>query len=507
MKRISLQGQISLTGAASNFSATIRCFMSPFKIIGQNVDSDSSAHDAERALASNGSVAVVTLGCAKNQVDSEVMAGVLKSEGFNLVADVAEADIALVNTCGFLQSAVKEGVDCILEISKYKESGRLKRVIVAGCMVQRYRQQLIEALPEADTFMMVDDIMKVADVVKAAAKDAFLLQYTESERPHFLYDENSPRELSTLPHTAYVKVSEGCNRPCAFCLIPSLRGEMRSRRMESVIEEVRQLAAKGVREVNLIAQDTTAYGLDLKVGQSAQQPSLIELMREIDKLGLPLWQRLLYAYPTGINNELLEAIVSLPSVCEYIDIPLQHSSEAVLRAMRRPIGRFSARALVETIREKAPSISLRTTFIAGFPGETEKDVEDLENFILEGHFLSLGVFAFSREEGTPSYDMPGQIPAKEKESRRKRLMIAQQKAVSKKLEGFVGQNVEVLVEGPHQESELLLAARGRFQAPEVDGLVIINDIEEGAGSIEAGSIRRVEITGVAGYDLLATLKA
>ena len=447
-----------------------------------------------------GRAAIVTLGCAKNQVDSEVMIGVLRNTGFEIVNELSRADVAVVNTCGFLESAVKESVDCVLELSELKKSGSLRRLLVAGCMVERYKGDIRKALPEVDSFISLDGLLSVGQA--ALGEDDSLRDILhEGARPYFLYDETMPRHLASLSHMAYVKVSEGCNRPCAFCIIPQIRGAMRSRSIESITREVQALGAQGVKEINLVAQDLTAYGTDLGNAR------LVDLLHSLDKAKAVQWIRLLYAYPVGVDDELLAAITELPSVCNYLDVPLQHASESVLKAMKRPIGRFGSRRFVEYVRSQAPSIKLRTTFIVGFPGETEADVAELEKFVAEGHFESVGVFTYSPEQGTSAYEMKDQISEKEKRVRRDRIMLAQQKVRIGKNEEYIGQELEALVEGPHEETDMLLAARTRFQAPEVDGTILINDVVEGLGEVAPGHLGRVKITEISGYDLVGTLVA
>lgn len=439
-------------------------------------------------------VALVTLGCAKNQVDSELMLGALANHGFMITGDILDADIAIVNTCGFLKASCEESIDRILEVAALKKEGRLKRLIVTGCLVQRYKHDLEKTLPEVDAFV---DLDSVPDIVAATLERAVSCYYGPSGVPSFLYDHGMARVVEG--HYAYVKISEGCNHACSFCLIPSIRGSLRSRSLESIRSEVSMLTGEGIREINLIAQDLTAWGSD-KTGW----PGLAQLLVELDASCGPNWIRLLYLHPAGISVALLEAMRSLPSVCEYLDIPLQHSSEKVLKAMRRPCGALSPRRVVETIRRSFPSIALRTTFIVGFPGETDEDVAELEQFVSEGNFLSTGVFCFSREEGTAAFDMKGQIPEREKQARRDAIMLAQQASASRLLESQIGSRIPVLIEGPHEDTELLIAARARFQAPEVDGVVLINDVGEGVIPPEKGDIGTVEVTGRAGYDLVAT---
>lgn len=448
--------------------------------------------------AFRGRAAVVTLGCAKNQVDSEVMIGVLRNTGFEIVNELSRADVAVVNTCGFLESAVKESVDCVLELSELKRSGSLRRLLVAGCMVERYKGDIRKALPEVDSFIALDGLLKVGQA--AVGDDGELVDILhEGARPYFIYDDTMPRHLASRPHMAYVKVSEGCNRPCAFCIIPQIRGAMRSRSVDSIVREVQALGAQGVKEINLVAQDLTAYGTD------AGGERLTSLLRKLDQAHAVPWIRLLYAYPVGVDDELLGAIELLPSVCKYLDVPLQHASEEVLKNMRRPIGRFGSRRFVEYVRSRAPGIKLRTTFIVGFPGETEADIAELERFVGEGHFESVGVFTYSPESGTPAADLQDQVSEKEKRARRDRVMLAQQKVRIERNAEYIGQELEVLVEGPHEETDMLWSARTRFQAPEVDGSVLINDVMDTVAGIAAGHLGRVRITEVSGYDLVGTL--
>jgi ribosomal protein S12 methylthiotransferase len=453
-----------------------------------------------------GRASVITLGCAKNQVDSEVMLGVLRKNGFEIVSDLSVADVAVVNTCGFLQSSVKESIDCVLDVAQYKKRGRLRKLIVAGCMVERYKGDLRKSMPEVDAIISIDDLLKVGDV----ATDTVGVHLNDAARPYFLYDESMPRQVTGPGHFAYVKIAEGCNRPCTFCIIPKLRGAMRSRPIDSIIKEVNDLTLAGVKEVNLVAQDLTSYGTDRKTGED-----LKGLLRRLGSETKMPWIRLLYSYPIGIDAELLKTIVSTPNICNYLDLPLQHASESVLKRMQRPIGKYSPRKIAELIRETTPEIALRTTFIVGFPGETEADVAELEKLVSDGFFSAVGVFTYSPEEGTPSADFEGQVPDAEKEERRKRIMLAQQRVVERRLAAMVGKRVEVLVEGVHEDTDLLLTGRTRQQAPDVDGTVIINDLMDQSGAplelsadaIPVGSLATVEITEVAGYDLVGTLVA
>ena len=473
-KKLPIIGQSTAAPAAANGAA-----------------SDPSA-PAAAGGAAGGRVALVTLGCAKNQVDSEVMLGALRQGGYEIVTDLALAEYAVINTCGFLESAVKESVDCILEVADLKKSARLRKLVVAGCMVSRYGEELRGTLPEVDEFLSTDQIMQAPSVLRGAGVGA-------AQAP-FLYDHSMPRLLSTAAHTAYVKIAEGCNRPCSFCIIPKIRGPMRSRASQSVLAEIGGLAAQGVREINLIGQDLTAYGRDRR------DIALAQLLREIDALDAVPWVRLLYAYPVGVDDELLRTIIDTPSICNYLDIPLQHASETVLKAMQRPLGKLAPRRLVEKLREGYPEVALRTTFIVGFPGEREEDFRELEDFVAEGHFSSVGVFTFSPEQEAPASGLPHPVSKKVMRERRDRLMRRQQEVVKQRHQALVGSDLEVLIDGTHEESDLLLSGRARFQAPEVDGGIIINDSCVDPAVLRAGAIARVEITGHAGYDLLGTVR-
>ncbi|MDD2942760.1 MAG: 30S ribosomal protein S12 methylthiotransferase RimO [bacterium] len=461
-----------------------------------------------------GNVAIVTLGCAKNQVDSEVMLGAFAQKGFQVVSELPLADVIVVNTCGFLQSAVEEGVDRILEAAEFKKTGRCRKLIVAGCMVERYRDKLLAEFPEVDRFLSTDELLKVAN--DEITSDDCL---SEARRPYFLYDELMPRALSDAGSSAYLKISEGCDRPCTFCIIPKIRGSFRSRKPESVIAEARNLLASGVREINLVGQDLTAYGADFagpgKASVSTGDSGLLSLLEMLGNLQSvdPYWVRLLYAYPVGVTERLVQMLQENTSICSYLDLPLQHISSAVLKRMQRPLGARGTRGLIENIRRQAPAVALRTTFIVGFPGETDEDVEELLQFINEGHFMHVGIFTYSQEEEAKAFTFDQQVDEDVKEERRAMLMEAQQAVVERRLEEYVGKRLRVLVEGTHEESDLLLVGRSEFQAPETDGVVIINEIaeeleqgEDGSGSPDfSGRFCEVEVTEVAGYDLVATI--
>lgn len=450
-------------------------------------------------VAFGGNVLMVTLGCAKNLVDSEVMLGALTSRGFKATQTPTEADLIVVNTCAFLQSAVEEGIDRILEMSEYKKNGRCRRLIVAGCMVERYREQLKAEMPEVDLFISTDELQKVADLSATTAECLDL-----ARRPYFLYDGTAPRVYSTGGHSIYVKIAEGCDRPCAFCIIPKIRGEFRSRPIESVINEITRATDEGKREINLIAQDLTSYGVDFST--SPKKPKLTELLQAINKIEGNFWTRLLYAYPIGVDERLLRTIVESEKICNYLDIPLQHISHNMLKAMLRPLGARGTRSLVEHIREIAPEIAIRTTMVVGFPGETEADIRELEEFVSEGHFTHLGVFTYSHEPESTAYVLDDSLPQQEKEDRKARIMAAQQKVVERSHEDLVDSKFRVLIDGYHEETEMLYSARSEWQAPETDTSVIINELEDGIDVNKIfGKFGEVEIVDVAGYDLIGRL--
>lgn len=439
--------------------------------------------------------AVVSLGCAKNTVDSEVILGLLSRAGYRLSDSLEDCDLIVVNTCGFIESAVRENIDCILDLAEYKNNGRLQKLVVVGCLVQRYQAELIKILPEVDIFLPASEVGRIDRIL---AKSSSSLRSNWKAEP-YLYDDLAPRILSGGKGSAYVKIAEGCNRSCAFCTIPMLRGRYRSRELASVVREVKKMGESGVVEVNLVAQDTTAFGSDHKKCQ------LSDLLEVIDKEGGVRWQRVLYAYPTGISQQLLEVMVGLPSVCKYLDLPLQHVSDRILGLMHRPVGRYGSRRIVEFIKKYAPELGLRTTLIVGFPGETEGELRELERFVSEGYFSSLGVFPYSAEKGTAAFGLSDQLSAEEKDERVKLIMMAQKRVNDRVLKLCVGQKLEVILEGYHPESELLLQARTRFQAPEVDGVVIINELEDDSSEPVFGRLYQAEITDAVGYDLLGRL--
>jgi ribosomal protein S12 methylthiotransferase len=435
---------------------------------------------------------MVSLGCPKNLVDGEVMLGRLQREGHRLVADAKQADVIVVNTCAFIDRAKQESVDAILEMAREKEEGRARRLVVTGCLAERYDAELRKEIPEIDATLGTG---QVEGIVRAVSGEATSLAEAGPGLPTWVYDHTAPRVLSTPPWLAYLKISEGCDYTCSFCIIPTLRGRHRSRGVEDVVAEARGLAARGVREIVLVAQDSTRYGLDHGV-----RDGLAYLLRRLGRVDGIRWIRVMYAYPSTLTDPILDAIASEEKVVKYVDIPLQHASGPVLKRMKRPTGRGNLLGMVERIRERVPGVAIRTSFIVGFPGESAEDFESLLDFVEKGQFDNVGVFTFSDEEGTSSFVLPGRVPARVKESRRRKLMARQKRVSLEKNRARVGERVEVLVEGSHPDSDLLLRGRLASQAPEIDGQVILND-----GTARPGSFVTCEVTEAHPYDLVARI--
>jgi ribosomal protein S12 methylthiotransferase len=431
-------------------------------------------------------VGVVNLGCAKNLVDTEIMMGLLDQAGFKLVNESDDADVVLVNTCGFLVSAQQESARQILELAQ----GGQKKIVMAGCMVQRHREEVLEALPEVSAAIGSGDLKSIVTVVERVLQGE---RFTEiSEKPTYAYDEVLPRIQSGLGPSAYLKISEGCDHRCAFCVIPSLRGGHRSRPIETIVEEARQLVAGGTKEVVLIAQDSTRYGIDLYKGKAAL-PDLLRALNEVDGLE---WIRVHYAYPMYVNDALFEAMRDLPKVLKYMDIPLQHSHPDMLRRMRRPTNE-DVGDLVDRIRAGVPGIAIRTSFIVGFPGETEEEFAHLAQFMQEKKLDHVGVYLFSPEEGTPSHDMPDRVTKKVAQKRRSQLMALQQGISESIHETLVGTEIPMLVEAVEAKSGLLIGRTYR-DAPDVDGTTFARTDDP---NIEPGDIVPVRITVAKPYDL------
>lgn len=445
-------------------------------------------------------VGFVSLGCPKNLVDSEVMMGTLAEAGWEITNNADEADTVVVNTCGFIESAKQESVDAILEATSLKSDGRAKRVIVAGCLVERYRDELIKELPDVDAFIgtsQIGEILKAADD-RFDAKELTLTP-VGNKSATYLYDFDTPRYRATESHTAFIKIAEGCDRPCAFCSIPGMRGSFRSRRFGSIIEEARNLGKQGVKELVLIAQDSSRYGEDL--GEVDALAALIRALGEVEEIE---WVRVMYAYPTHISDAFLAAIAETPKAVKYLDMPLQHASRNVLKLMKRGGTRESLEKLIYRVREKVPGITIRTTFITGFPGETDEDFEDLMAFVRNCRFDNLGVFTYSDEEGTAAFDLPDKVDARVAKQRRSRLMKEQAK-ISKQLnKAKIGNTYPVMFEGLSQESDLLFQGRLQGQTQEIDGYILINDMPEHLDP-QIGAIYDVRITQAHEYDLVGEI--
>lgn len=435
-------------------------------------------------------VHLVSLGCPKNRVDSEVMVGTLIDGGFELVDEADDADVIVVNTCSFIQPATEESIDTVLSMAQHKTDGTAQKLVVTGCMVQRYGTALEEELPEVDHFLGTGEYHRIAEVLKA--RDG-LAPKSFVDTPLYIHDETAHRVNSWSACSAYLKISEGCNHTCAFCIIPTLRGKLRSRTIPSLVQEAKNLAAQGVREINLVSQDSTAYGRDLKDGSNVGL-----LMTELAKVEGIQWIRLHYAYPHGVPKSFLDAIQNEPKVCPYVDIPLQHASGPMLKAMRRGVTRAGQERILDRIREHAPSAAIRTTFIVGFPGETDQDFAELCDFVRSQKFDHVGVFTYFPEDGTPAAELPNQVPEEVKEWRQQELMRVQAEVSKERLASLVGTEVDVLVEGYSEESDLVLRGRTPFQAPEVDGQVFIGKAPDG---IQVGDICRLRVTQATEYDL------
>ena len=436
-------------------------------------------------------VGLVSLGCAKNLLDSEVMAGVLSRRGFELTSRAAEADALIVNTCGFIGPAKEEGVNTILEMARLKITGRCRRLVVAGCLAQRYAAELVSEIPEIDAVVGLDEVERIADILETPGRRTPPLRADHSVT--WLYDHETPRIRSTPPHTAYVKVAEGCDYPCSFCVIPQIRGRFRSRTPDSIVAEAEGLARLGARELVLVAQDTTAYGTDLGI-----RHGLASLLRRLARVNGIEWVRFLYAYPTTLDDEVLAAMAEVPEVCRYVDLPLQHVSRSILRAMRRPGNRRSTARLLDRIRKAVPGVAVRTTFIVGFPGESEDDFRELCDFVEEARFDAMGAFVYSNEESAASFVECEVLDEAAKEDRRAQLMELQRGIAHRRHRAMIGDTVRVLVDGPAEESDLLLAGRTEGQAPDVDARVLIVE-----GEAPVGRFIKARITEAHPEDLLA----
>jgi ribosomal protein S12 methylthiotransferase len=478
--------------------------------------------EAETKIASKPRVGFVSLGCPKNLVDSEVMMGMLAQAGADLTARAEDAEVIVVNTCSFIESAQQESVNAILEMARHKTGGRAQKLIVAGCLVERFRDEIRKNIPEVDAVVgtgELENILEAAGVAPAPASPFRILTSRPegdaraeqgrfsreswdgaiADLPNYLYDDATPRILSTPGYTAYIKIAEGCDHPCSFCIIPQIRGKFRSRRFESVIAEAERLARSGVREITLIGQDTTCYGEDF--GLQDGLALLLEKLASIEDLR---WIRFLYAYPNKINRRLLQTIAAHGKICPYIDVPLQHASATVLKRMKRGGGAEVFLRSIEKMRRTIPELTLRTSFIVGFPGETENEFEELCDFVRQAEFDWMGCFGYSDQEGAGAFALDEKISPREIESRRRHLMQIQRRISKRKKQALVGKEFELLLKGPSEESELLLEGRTAMHAPEIDGKVFVNDVPEDLRP-RSGEFYRCVITEAHDYDLVAKI--
>ncbi|MCY9592889.1 30S ribosomal protein S12 methylthiotransferase RimO [Paenibacillus chitinolyticus] len=419
-------------------------------------------------------VRVVTLGCEKNLVDSEIMSGLVDQRGYSVVENNEEATVIIVNTCGFIDAAKEESVTTILDMADLKRTGNLKALIVSGCLTQRYKEELMKEMPEIDGIVGTGDFHNINAIIDEALKGK---KPVYVGNPVFNYEQALPRKVSTPRYTAYVKIAEGCDNACTFCSIPIMRGKFRSRSMESVISEARQLASQGVKEVSLIAQDSTNYGTDLY--DKFMLPELLNRVSEVEGIE---WVRLHYAYPGFFTDELIETMAANPKICKYIDMPLQHSSDAILKRMRRPGREKDARELILKIRKRMPDAALRTSLIVGFPGETEEDFEHLVQFVQDVQFDRLGVFTYSMEENTPASRLPGQVPDEVKEYRAAALMELQREISNRRGGRRLGEAVDVLIERYDGRNDVYIG-RSQYDAPEIDGEVFVTGTNIGIGGV------------------------
>jgi ribosomal protein S12 methylthiotransferase len=473
-------------------------------------------------------IGFVSLGCPKNLVDSEVMLGMAEKDGHEITADASQADVLVVNTCAFIDRAKQESIDTILEMAELKKQAAGRKLVVTGCLAERYRDELKKEIPEIDAIYGTGEVEGLAGfvsgVVSRQPANTHALRFysrdpqerrsrdpheARSAEPHersepvfgidlptYIYDADTPRKRVTPGHYAYVKIAEGCDYKCAFCIIPKMRGHYRSRPIDSIVKEAHQLAAQGVKELLLISQDSTFYGIDR--GERGALPKLLRALNSVDGIE---WIRLLYLYPTTINDEVIDAIADLDKVVKYIDLPLQHASDAVLKRMKRPGTRKSYVRLLENIRARIPNVSLRTTFIVGFPGETAEDFADLEGFVSEIGFDHVGVFTYSHEEGTSAHELADDVPAAAKKKRQNALMARQKKIVAARQKRRLGEQTRLVVDGPSPEHELVMQGRLPGQAPEIDPVVYLTDCDP--SHFRPGAFVDVEIVGAEGYDLVA----
>jgi ribosomal protein S12 methylthiotransferase len=468
-------------------------------------------------------IGFLSLGCPKNLVDGEVMLGIARNAGHEITHEASDADVLVVNTCAVIDSAKQESIDAILEMAAQKRDGKCARLVVTGCLAERYRDELRKEIPEIDAVLGTGEVPLILEAIGAGdsgrgarageggtAAPLKLFRASDFTQPSstvpdpglgapglptYIYDADTPRLLTTPKHFAYVKIAEGCDYTCAFCIIPTLRGKYRSRAAASIVREARAMADQGVRELLLISQDSTFYGID-----RGERGALARLLRELNEIDGLQWIRLLYLYPTTIDDETLAAMAECDKVCNYIDLPLQHASNAVLKRMKRPGTRQSYDTLLTRIRERVPGVSFRTTFIVGFPGETEADADELCGFIGDHAFDHVGVFTYSHEEGTSAFQLDDDVAARTKSARRARVMGLQRRLVQKRQRGRIGERVRVMVDGPSPDHDLVVKARLATQAPDIDASVFLTDCDP--SSFRAGDFAEVEIVGAREYDLI-----
>jgi len=437
-------------------------------------------------------VGFVSLGCPKNLVDSEVMMGILAREGYELTPRADDAEILVVNTCSFIEPAQKESVDAILEMAEHKKFGSAKKLIVAGCLVERYRDQILQQIPEVDAVVGTGEVERIIEAVEGD------LKVLPAQPPAFLYHDLTPRIVTTPKHQAYIKIAEGCDHPCTFCIIPELRGAFRSRRFESVVREAENLAAAGTREVTLIGQDTTSYGEDLGLRDGLAQ--LLERLAQVDDL---LWVRFLYAYPNRVTQKMLDTLAAHARLAKYIDMPLQHASRSVLARMKRGSNGDAFLKLLERMRTTIPGVALRTSFIVGFPGETEADFQQLYDFVAAARLDWMGVFEYSDVDNAESFALDAKVDTEAITDRRNRLMALQKKISRERLRSFKGRTETALLEGPSKDNPLVWEARLESMAPDIDGKLYLTDIELPGGEVaNTGDVVKVEITKTDAYDLI-----
>lgn len=441
----------------------------------------------------------ISLGCPKNLVDSEIMAGTLMKEGYEVVADENQAETVIVNTCGFIEESKQESIQRILEMAELKKNGQLKKVVVAGCLTQRYKDELVEGLPEADLFVGSGEFQNIAKILKGA--ESGQTQKTFFNLPTYLQQEATPRVNSQPRHRAYLKISEGCMKRCAFCAIPLIRGNLQSRTIESVVNEAKLLAAGGVKELIIISHDFTDFGWDLRRKNPAAVEAPVELLRALAKVDGIQWIRLLYLYPDGITPEMIQLFKTEPKLIPYFDMPLQHVNDEMLKRMNRKMTRAEIETVLAMIRSELPHAVIRTQFIVGFPGETKEQFEEILEFLVKHEFDRVGCFKYSPEDGTPGGKMDGQVDEATKEQRFEAVMSVAQRLSRDKHQAMVGRTLDVVVEGYSEETDLLLQGRFWGQAPDIDGVVLINE-----GQAQIGDMVKVRVSESLDYDLVGSIE-